>query len=545
MKKRLFSLLCAATMVAVTLFSGCGSSESSSTASTTTQTSSTEDTVTQSNGDYSDVTITYAQIATWDTLFPWSRANYYSTGPIEKIFDSLACVNTDGTFSPRAAASWEFAEDGMSATLHLQENSLWHDGEKVTSADWLWTFETISDPALTTATSKATLNILRGIDGAGNRDESEEFGVEAPDDYTLVFYFDNPMNESSFISAAATWEVMPKHLLENIAPADLVTDSFWTNPVGSGPCTFISEVSGQEVTMGSFADYYLGAPKFGKLIYRVVASSNLTTSMMAGEIDACYPNITPDEALSLEGNNSITVTKTTDVTALMFVSINNEKYGKEIRQAINYAIDKQTIVDQLLLGEGVVATSMAIPGSTCDVSGLTYEGRDVEKAKELLKEAGWEDGATITCAIPSGIREKIAVIMQQNLEEVGINLEVTTVDAATMFSGLADQTYDMGIITANINPANPCAMKNTLYNPAGNGWLHVQDSEIYDKMTAIEGIQDETEEEAALKDLYLTMNDNMEMIPLYHEYIFNITSPRISGPDIVGYDKVWTWEVTE
>lgn len=540
MRKRILSMLCVTALTASMLLGGCGSGSS-----TAGDTSSQGGTVSQGEtSDYSNTVVTYAQIATWNTLFPWSKANYYSIGPIEKIFDCLANQELDGTFTPRAAASWEFAEDGMSVTVHLQENSLWHDGEKVTSADWLWTFETIADPSLTGATSKSGINILRGVDASGNRDESEAFGVEAPDDYTLIFYLDNPSSETAFFSSAYAWSVMPKHLLENIAPADLMSDSFWTNPVGSGPCTFISEVSGQEITMGSFTDYYLGAPQFGKLIYRVVASSNLTTSMMAGEIDACYPNITPDEAKDLEGVDSITVTKNTDVTALMFVSINNEKYDKKVRQAINYAIDKQLIVDQLLLGEGYVATSMAVPGSVNDVSGITYEGRDVEKAKELLKEAGFKEGTTITCAIPTGIRERIASIMQQNLAEAGITLNVMTVDAATMFSGIKDGTYDMGIVTVNMS-ANPSQLKTTLYDPEVTTFGHVQDSTTYDMMAEIEGIQDNAERQTALKKLYAHMDEEQEYILLYHEYIFNITSPRITGPSIVGYDKVWTWHVNK
>lgn len=549
-REKLVGIMCAISLAAATLLSGCGgasSADSTASGNTSTQAASetaSTDTGSVESGSYDDVVVTYAQIATWNTLFPWSKSNYYSIGPIEKIFDCLACAELDGTFTPRAASSWEVSEDGMTVTIHLQENSYWHDGEKVTSEDWLWTLETISDPAVNTATSKSGLNILAGCDSSGSRIEGEEFGVEAPDDYTLVLHLNKPTSEAAFMSNAYAWSVMPKHLLQDVAPADLVANEFWTKPIGSGPCTFISEVSGQEITMGSFADYYMGAPKFGKLIYRVVASSNLTTSMMAGEIDACYPNITPDEAKDLEGIDTINVTKTTDVTALMFVSIDNQTYSKNVRQAISYAIDKQLIVDQLLLGEGQVAVSTAVPGSSSDVSGLTYEGRNVEKAKELLAEDGWVDGTTITCAIPNGIRERIASIMQQNLAEVGINLEVITVDAATMFSGLRDGTYGMGIITVNLS-ANPTSVMKGLENPLATPFNRMTDSTVYDKMVAIEGMQDETERNAALKDVYEYMNEEQNYVLLYHEYIFNITAPRITGPSIVGYDKVWEWEVTQ
>lgn len=172
--KKGFGLLLTAAVASATFMAGCSGGGATS-----------NNGAVLSDEASNDAVITYAQIATWDTLFPWSKSNYYSIGPTDKIFDTLAVSNIDGTVSPRAAESWEFSEDGLSVTVHLNKNSKWHDGEPVTSADWLWTFETIGNPEVTTATSKSYLNILRGYDSSGNIDTSEEPGVEAPDDYTL------------------------------------------------------------------------------------------------------------------------------------------------------------------------------------------------------------------------------------------------------------------------------------------------------------------------------------------------------------------------
>ena len=99
----------------------------------------------------------------------------------------------------------------------------------------------------------------------------------------------------------------------------------------------------------------------------------------------------------------------------------------------------------------------------------------------------------------------------------------------------------MAIITINLSP-NPTSLKS-LYNSEVVTFGHITDPYYYNTMVEIEGIQDKAAKEAKLKELYEKMDEDQPNILLYHEYIFNITSLRISGPSIVGYDKVWTWEV--
>ena len=166
--------------------------------------------------------------------------------------------------------------------------------------------------------------------------------VEALDDYTLKMTFKTvtPV-EDWLLLHNKYYYVLPEHLLGDIAPADMMSDSFWNSPIGSGPCTFISEISGSELQLGSFADYQLGAPKFGKLVLKVIASTNPITSVAAGEMDAFFQAPTTDDALAAQ-DMGLDVEKSAEPTSVVAFLINNQNVpDKRVRQAMSYAIDKE------------------------------------------------------------------------------------------------------------------------------------------------------------------------------------------------------------
>lgn len=133
---------------------------------------------------------------------------------------------------------------------------------------------------------------------------------------------------------------------------------------------------------------------------------------------------------------------TEPTTAAVFLINNQNVQDKRIRQAMSYAIDKELLIEQTLQGQGVASTTCIIPGSPYEID--TKWERDVDKAKELLAEAGWDSSRVLKMVVTSA-RESMAAVIQQNLAEAGIQIEVQTVELATMFSGLQDGTYDLGI----------------------------------------------------------------------------------------------------
>ena len=558
-KRQILSLMAAAVMAAG-LLSGCGgteeAAETTAAAAETTAAAAEEgeaaaegetEAAAEGTEDYSDVVITYGMTSAWDTVNPYgsSSGSIYQQLAVDKIYDRLAFLEEAGSdVTPRGAASWESADDGLSAIFHLDENAKWHDGEPVTAEDWVFTAQLITDPEFGFGL-KSEFNTWAGTDDTGVEESENSVQVEAVDDYTLKMTFKSvtPV-EDWLLLHNKYFYVLPQHLLGDIAPADMMSADFWNAPVGSGPCIFESEISGSELDLASNPNYHLGAPKFGKLVMKVIAATNTVTSVAAGEMDGFFQAPSTDDALAAEAMG-LNVTRSAEPTSIVAFLINNQNVSdKRVRQAMSYAIDKQLLIDQQLQGEGVVSSTCIIPGSQWD-SGITWE-RDIEKAKELLAEAGWDSNTVLQMAVVSS-RESMAAVIQQNLAEAGINIEVQTVELATMFSGLQDGTYDLGI-RGSTAMDYPLWMSG-YYDYRNATYCQITDTSYAELQDAIAAELDEAKRAEMVDEYQELLYDEMPLVMIYHGYGFSVQSDRFQGYNgfegSMNNQAVWRWSVTE
>ena len=558
-KRQILSLMAAAVMAAG-LLSGCGgteeAAETTAAAAETTAAAAEEgeaaaegetEAAAEGTEDYSDVVITYGMTSAWDTVNPYgsSSGSIYQQLAVDKIYDRLAFLEEAGSdVTPRGAASWESADDGLSAIFHLDENAKWHDGEPVTAEDWVFTAQLITDPEFGFGL-KSEFNTWAGTDDTGVEESENSVQVEAVDDYTLKMTFKSvtPV-EDWLLLHNKYFYVLPQHLLGDIAPADMMSADFWNAPVGSGPCIFESEISGSELDLASNPNYHLGAPKFGKLVMKVIAATNTVTSVAAGEMDGFFQAPSTDDALAAEAMG-LNVTRSAEPTSIVAFLINNQNVSdKRVRQAMSYAIDKQLLIDQQLQGEGVVSSTCIIPGSQWD-SGITWE-RDIEKAKELLAEAGWDSNTVLQMAVVSS-RESMAAVIQQNLAEAGINIEVQTVELATMFSGLQDGTYDLGICGSTAMDY-PLWMSG-YYDYRNATYCQITDTSYAELQDAIAAELDEAKRAEMVDEYQELLYDEMPLVMIYHGDGFSVQSDRFQGYNgfegSMNNQAVWRWSVTE
>lgn len=546
------------------LLSGCGGGGSASTTAapateatiqaTEAEAATTAGTATEAAGqaaagsaDYSNDVITYGMTQAWDTINPYgsSSGSMYQNLVCDKLYDRLAFIEEAGTgVSPRGAKSWESADDGMAAVFHLDENAKWHDGQPVTANDWVYTAQLITNPKFDYGL-RSEFNTWAGTDETGLEESEKSVKVEAVDDYTLKITFKNvtPV-EDWLILHNKYYYVLPEHLLGDIAPENIKTDEFWKAPVGSGPCTFISELSGSELQFGSFEGYHLGTPKFGKLVLKVIAPTNTITSIAAGEMDGFFQAPSVDDAMAAK-DMGLNVEQSSAPTTVAVFLINNQNVAdKRVRQAMSYAIDKELLIDQSLQGMGVPSTTCIIPGSEYDC-GLQWS-RDVEKAKELLAEAGWDSSRKLSMVVTSA-RESMAAVIQQNLAEAGITIEVQTVELATMFAGLQDGTYDLGICGSTAM-GYPLWMSG-YYDNKNATYCQISDTKYAEIQDAIAAEIDDTKRRELINEYQELLYDEMPLVMLYHGYSFNVKSDRFQGYN--GFEggannqAVWKWSVSQ
>ena len=513
------------------------------------QQQSQTDTGTETSGQAEGVNLNYGISNSWDSLMPYysvSGSNY-SWIIYDKLYDRLAYIQPDGTCSPRAATSWESADDGYAILFHLDEGAAFHDGTPVTAQHWVDTIALVTNPACNVL-GRDTFAGLTGTDEIGAAIEGENLGAEAVDEHTLKLTFDNPVVPEEFlVEYNRDIYVLPTHLLTDIAPEDLVTSDFWQNPVGSGPCQFVSEVSGSTLVLSANKDYQLGAPGFDTLTITVMDKANLLTALIAGDLDYyTFGGSISEENRPVAEQAGFAVEEGTVPSTFYELMINNETVDSaDLRHAIEKALDKELLCQQNTGSLGTVTNTSILPGTEYSrpAGESTY---DPEGAKELLAQAGY-DGETFTLACTSQ-RASLAALIQQNLADVGIQVEIETVDSATMFAGMSDGTYDLAV--ASHTPTSlPLWFTGSRFT-ADNNLFRVPDLSQY--TTLLTALEEETNETARIDlvdEWEALLNQEMPFIPLWFSYALHVQSKTVTGIDYAAAaccnENVWQWEMTQ
>jgi len=328
-----------------------------------------------------------------------------------QMYDSLVWFDDDGKVVPALAESWEVSEDGTEYTFHLRQDVTFHNGEPF-NAD----------------------AVVLSWERAANADFEYSYhwqaasSVEKIDDYTVKVATEEP--DALFLSTMAdNWAMIPPGYFEEVGQ-----EGFNEHPMGTGPYKFVEWVKGDHITMEANLDYWRGAPKIQTVIFRPIPeSATRVAAIQTGEVDI-VTRLSSEEAQSLLGVEGVKVIKY-PVTRIYYIAFNNLTTGLDqptmdpkVRQAMNYAVDIDAIIDALFDGFAKPATGYVA------TSELGYDnagpfGYDPDKALELLAEAGYPDGFEMDMACPAGAYthfEEVCEAIAGFLGDVGIviNLEI-------------------------------------------------------------------------------------------------------------------------
>ena len=451
MKRNMLKVV-AASLAGAMLLTACGGGSSSSSQTTAAAGNSAETSAAAETGSTGgEKVITMAQTGDWDTFMPMNTTNAGADNVIELMFDRLMVINTDGTFGPRLAESWETNEAQDKITYHLNENAKWQDGEPVTAEDVVYSAQVASSSEYNYL-RRIRMKYFAGTDETGCETSTDSIEVAALDDHTVEFTLKDPMDPAIIYALVnRDFFIMPKHLLDSISDADLVNDAFWQKPIGSGPCIFDSMESGVSIEFKANKDYYLGAPDFDRLVFKKVQSTNLLSGLMSGDIDVLSANSQiPLADWEAAKNTQGIVTKSIPTFAYQYMAMNTARdyLTEDVRHAISLAINRQVIVDQLLQGEARIAIGpLAEDHPYFDEKLLPIE-YDPEKAKSMLEAAGWDSNRELQVLVSTGneVREKSAILIQQDLQKIGIKTKIQTLDFPTLLTNARNGDYDLCFI---------------------------------------------------------------------------------------------------
>ena len=333
------------------------------------------------------------------------------------LFNGLTAHDGDNQVIPGLAKRWTFDEAACTYTFYLEENVKWHDGEPFTAEDVKFTIEAIMDPD-------------NGSENAPNYEDVEEITVI--DGHTVSFRLSAP--NVAFLDYM-TMAVLPRHLLEG---EDMQESAFFRAPVGTGPYKLESWDEGQAITLARNEDYFKGPANIEKIIFKIVPDDNAkAVQMQSGELTLAH--LTPKDAENFQGKDGYTVydMKTSDYRGILF-NFNNSYWqeNRDLIPAVCCAIDRQAILDAVVLGRGVTAYG--------PLQRNIYNNEDVEhyeydpgRARSILEDAGCvmgangfyerngqEVGFVISVGAGDQVRLDMAQAAAQQLREVGINCTV-------------------------------------------------------------------------------------------------------------------------
>ena len=332
------------------------------------------------------------------------------------LFDGLMARDGNGNLVPALAESCSYDEATMTYSFKLRENVNWHDGEPFTADDVKFTIEAIQNPD-------------NGSENAPNYEEIVEIRVLG--DYEIAFVLSEP--NFAFLDYM-TMSIMPRHLLEG---EDMWESDFFKHPVGTGPYKLDSWDVGQAITMVKNEDYFGGAANIDTIVFKIVTDDSARALQLKNkELDLAQ--VTPKDAAAFAGNQDLTVydMKTSDYRGILYNFWNPYwQQNADLIPAINYAIDRQAILDAVLLGKGTVAYG-PLQANIYNYDGVEKYTYDPQKAAEVLAAAGCEkggdgywyrDGARISFTINATpgdqVRIDMAQIAAQQLQEVGLDVK--------------------------------------------------------------------------------------------------------------------------
>ncbi len=368
-----------------------------------------------------------------DQLDPHKTSAYFSFEVLENIFDTLVEPAENLQMRPALAESWEVSDDELTWTFRLRPGVTFHDGSPLTAEDVAFSYNRIIDEELTNVDKFSAVT-----------------SVEAPDPATVVIRVDRPV--PNMLTNLGGFKGMAIVSRRNVESGEIAT-----HPIGTGPFAFANQRSGDSITLVANPDYWDGAPDISGVRFRFISEpSTALSALQAGEID-WTDSVPPQRVQQLRNDESITlaVEPSNDYWYLALNEAREPWNDVRVRQAIAYAIDRDAIVQATSYGTAA-KNQLAIPeGNPWYVPYDRYAEGGLDKARQLLDEAGVSPrnlDMLVTTDYPETVTA--AQIVADNLAPLGITVNIRTVDFATWLDEQNKGNFDMLMMgwLGNIDP---------------------------------------------------------------------------------------------
>ena len=388
-----------------------------------------------------------------DSLDPHKAVAAGTKEVLFNVFEGLVKPDSEGNLNDAVAESHTISEDGRVYTFTLREGVKFHDGTPVTAQDVKYSLDRCSaaeegGPLVPAFSAIESVNIV------------DEKTVE-------VVLKEGDTEFLPYLTAA----IIPEH---NGTPE--------STPVGTGPYKYVSRSPQENVILEKFDGYWGTPANIETVRLQVVANADtIVTGLNGGSIDM-FARVTQAQADQLSGDFEV-LEGTMNLVQAMY--LNNEKAPfdkKEVRQALCYAVDPQAVMDMISDGKGAQIGSSMFPAfekyfmpELSDMYAV-----NLEKAKELLKEAGYENGFSFTIAVPSNYQQHIdtAQVLVEQLKKIGVTADINLIEWDSWLSDVyAERNYQATVVGVDASALTPSALLSRFVSTAGNNFINFNNAD--------------------------------------------------------------------
>ena len=474
-------------------------------------------------GGGGDNTLVAAVSAQPDQLDPHVTTAYASFQVLENVYDTLVVPDPeDLTMQPSLATEWETSEDDLEWRFTLRDDVTFHDGSEFDSADVVYSYNRIIDEELSNSF----------------RFQNVE-SVEADGPTTVVIRLTQPTpNLLERIGSFKGMAILPENADEDL---DLTTEAN-----GTGPFQLESSDASSTV-LTAYEDYWDGAPSVDGVEFRYITEpAAALTALQNGEVQ-WTDNVPPQQIESLGGDDSVELQTTASVD-YWYMSMNYDRPpfdNRDVRRAISFAVDREAVAEAAWFG-AAQANQTAIPEDSFFYYDYAPFERDPEQARQLLAQAGVTTPLTMGLMVTDEYPETVtaAQVIASQLEEVGITVEIETLDFATWLDRQGAGDYDAFYLgwLGNLDPAAFYQEQHQTDGP--NNYQGYSNPQVDQLLQQGSTATDEDERKAIYDQAAQLIVDDVSYLYLYNPDVVQAWAPGLTGYQIRA-DKAINFENVE
>jgi peptide/nickel transport system substrate-binding protein len=474
-------------------------------------------------------TLTIAQGVDAESMDPYVTTSSASKGMVWTIFDRLVYRDLDLKIQPGLALSWRTLDDNT-WELKLREGVKFHNGEPFDAEAVKFSFARYVDPSI----KNGYATLLKPVTE-----------VQVVDPATVRVRTSEPFAEMIEVLASYVEMLPPK------AAADAA--EFVKQPIGTGPYKFVSWTPNDRFVVEAAGPHWSGQPMMKQVVFRPIPEGTARINeLRSGGVDI-ITNVSPLLLNSVQNQPGISIARATAIGSIILIPsfLTTELFKKkEVRQALNYAIDRDSLIKVVLQGEAVPMSSPSPKGVTGGfVESLKPYPYDPDKAKALLKEAGYPDGFSVSFKAPNGryLQDKqVAEAIVGQLDKVGIKADLETVEWSTYVQGIVGRKYELFLLSQGGVQIGPAAQTNWSSRIKGIAWQGYTNEKVDELIDRAAKTMDPAARTAVYEEMSKTVWEESPWIFLYHQQDIYGVRDRVKNfkPTSEGSVRLEATEVT-